>query len=453
MTALTRREARAQTHSRTHVDVTTADGGGTRERMSGSIEASSSRRLKVAYLVNQYPHVSLTFIRREIRALEAQGVEIVRLSARRSEVGTIDPADGEELRRTTVLLERIPRLVVCVGRTAITRPIRFVRALREALVLGRRSDRGILRHLAYLAQACVVVEECEAQGVHHLHAHFGTNPAAVAVLSRLLGGPSFSLTIHGPEEFDRPVQWALDRKIRYADFVAAISEFTRSQLCRWADFQDWKKLHIVCCGLDHTFLDTPPSSVPDTRRLICVGRLCEQKGQMKLIEAAGQLKRSGIPFELLLVGDGPLRAVIEQRIQELGLQESVTLAGWQGGEWIRREILNSRAMVLPSFAEGLPVVLMEALALSRPVVTTFVAGIPELIEPGVNGWLVPAGSVSALAKAMEEVLSTRPEQLTAMGQAGACKVRARHSAATEATRLSGLLEQADSKHRIQTPGR
>jgi colanic acid/amylovoran biosynthesis glycosyltransferase len=411
----------------------------------------SAQRLRVAYLVNQYPATSLTFIRREIRALEAQGVEVVRLSVRRSGSVLVADADREELERTTVLLDRLPQVIGSLIRCAFKRPRALTRAILEAVKLGWRSDRGVLLHFAYLAQACLVVEHCRRLHVDHLHAHFGTNPAIVALLSRRLGGPRYSLTIHGPEEFDRPRQLRLGSKVQNAEFVVAISEFTRSQLCRWARFEDWNKVEVIRCGLDSEFLDVTASPVPSEPRLICVGRLCEQKGQMNLIEAAFRLRESGIPFELTLVGDGPLRPLIEKRINERKLEGSVILAGWKDGVWIRERILASRAMVLPSFAEGLPVVLMEALVLSRPVVTTFIAGIPELVEPSVNGWLVPAGSVPALVRAMKDVLTADPSRLTAMGQAGAAKVNALHNARTEAARLSQLFARSgppgrDSAH-------
>ena len=147
-----------------------------------------------------------------------------------------------------------------------------------------------------------------------------------------------------------------------------------------------------------------------------------RKGRSCCVEAAGRLAAEGLAFELVLVGDGPLRRPIEELIERLGLQKHVRLAGWQGTEAVREEILRARALVLPSFAEGLPVVLMEAMALGRPVISTYVAGIPELVVPGVCGWLVPAGSVEALAEAMRDVLLAPVHELERLGRAGAARV-------------------------------
>jgi glycosyltransferase involved in cell wall biosynthesis len=197
---------------------------------------------------------------------------------------------------------------------------------------------------------------------------------------------------------------------------------------------------VVRCGVDETFLAQPVAPPPATPRLVSIGRLAEQKGQLILIEAASLLEKDGLPFEIILIGDGPMRAQLESAIARHGLQEHVRLAGWMDSVAIRQQLLDSRALVMPSFAEGLPVVLMEALALARPVISTAIAGIPELVVDGVNGWLVPAGSAEALAHAMRTVLDLTPQQLGNMGRAGAEAVAARHNAATEAGKLANLFE-------------
>ena len=233
-------------------------------------------------------------------------------------------------------------------------------------------------------------------------------------------------------------------KIRRAAFTVAVSDYGRSQLYRWSDPADWPRIHVVHCGLDGTFLDAGATAPPETPRLVCVGRLAEQKGPLLLIEAAGRLAAEGRKFELVLIGDGPLRRPIEEQIARLGLREHVRILGWQGAEAVREEILRARALVLPSFAEGLPVVLMEALALGRPVISTYVAGIPELVTPGVCGWLVPAGSVDALTEAMREALSAPPEVLERLGRAGAARAAQRHDGAVEAAKLAALFERSRS---------
>jgi glycosyltransferase involved in cell wall biosynthesis len=172
-----------------------------------------------------------------------------------------------------------------------------------------------------------------------------------------------------------------------------------------------------------------------------VARLGEQKGHLLLLEAAAKLKREGVQFQLVLVGDGPMRQLVEARVRELDLADRIVLTGWLSGKDVRREIVTSRALLLPSFAEGLPVVLMEAFVLGRPVVATYVAGIPELVESGASGWLVPAGSVEAFAEAMRTVLLASPEQLAQMAKLGASRVVCEYDAFHEAAKLAALFRR------------
>ena len=311
--------------------------------------------------------------------------------------------------------------------------------MAAALRLGRKSERGLAVHLIYLAEACVLCDWTKRDRIDHLHVHFGTNSTAVAMLCRLLGGPPYSFTVHGPEEFDRPLALSLPEKIRHAAFVVCICSFGRSQLWRWADFADWAKVHVVHCGLDQSYLATTPSPPSSAARLINIGRLSEQKGQLVLVEAAARLARQGREFEIVIIGGGPFKAKIEQRIRDLNLGAHVKLAGWLSGSQVQEQLLNSRGLVLPSFAEGLPVVIMESLALGRPVISTYVAGIPELVQPGKTGWLVPAGDVDQLAAAMTAMLDAPVEELERMGRTGAERVARDHNVAIEARKLRELI--------------
>jgi glycosyltransferase involved in cell wall biosynthesis len=399
--------------------------------------------VRIAYLVNQYPLTSHSFIRREIHALEALGAEVVRYSIRPTRDPLPTEADRAERRRTRAVLDSAPAgLLAALLLTAAARPAAFLRALRWAIRLGRAAGRGVARHVVYLAEACVLARWARADRIEHLHAHFGTNSAAVALLSREVGGPRFSFTVHGPEEFDAPAALSLRDKVSRAEFVAAISSYGRAQLWRWVRSEDWAKVQVVRCGVDEALLGAPASPVPAARRLLCVARLGEQKGHLLLLEAAARLAAEGADFEIVLVGDGPLRPRIEAGIARLGLAGRVRVAGWKSAAEVREELLASRALLLPSFAEGLPVVIMEALALARPVITTAVAGIPELVEGGVTGWVVPAGSVDALVPAMREALDADPERLGDMGRAGAARVSARHDVRKEAAALAALFQAA-----------
>ncbi|MCG8585827.1 MAG: glycosyltransferase [Pirellulales bacterium] len=396
--------------------------------------------MKIAYLVNRYPTTSHTFIRREIIALEQLGFEVSRISIRDTRSELVNPEDAAEADKTRVVLGGSAlRLVGALLMTAISRPTKFAKALIAAVSLSRRGRSGVLRHLAYLAEACVVRAWLSKDAATHVHAHFGTNSTTVAMLTHRLGGPPYSFTVHGPEEFDRPDEISLSQKIDEAKFVVAISSFGRSQLMRWCSYGQWTKLKIIRCGVDDRFLATATERPPAARRLLNIGRLCEQKGQLLLIEAAAILVKERLLDELVLVGDGPLRDPIERQIAAQKLGSRIRLAGWLDGEQIRQELRDSRALVLPSFAEGLPVVIMESLALARPVVSTYVAGIPELVEPGVSGWLVPAGVVKQLADAMREVLSADPGDLLEMGENGRRRVAIQHDVTIESEKLARLF--------------
>lgn len=399
--------------------------------------------LRVAYFVNQYPKVSHSFIRREILALERQGVEVIRFALRGWDADLVDEEDKSEQACTRYVLGNGGFvLIAAMLRTALSSPVRFLSALRLAAQMGRRSERPMPIHLVYLAEACRLLRWLRESGANHVHAHFGTNSAEVAMLANELGGPPYSFTAHGPEEFDKPQFIGLGEKIRRSAFVVAISSYGRSQLYRWAGHEHWQKVRVVHCGLERAFHEVVPVPVPDAPRLVCVGRLCEQKGQLLLIEAAGRLAEKGIDFELVLAGDGEMRGELEAMIERYGLQNQVRITGWVSAERVREEILAARGLVLPSFAEGLPVVIMEAMALRRPVLTTYVAGIPELVRDGEEGWLFPAGSVAELARAMETFLATAPVELASMGEVAYRRVLERHDIDIEAAKLAKLFGES-----------
>lgn len=396
--------------------------------------------MKLAYLINSYPMVSLSFIRREIQALEALGYDVQRYSIRTWNDALVDAEDLKEAEKTTYILQTPPlKILGAVLLTLAQNPGAFAKTLALWGRVGWRSDRGLLVNLIYFAEACVLKQWLTQGQIDHLHAHFGSNPAAVALFCQSLGGPGYSFTVHGPEDFDKVAAIALPEKIKQAKFVVAVSSFGRSQLYRWCDYFHWPKIHIVHCGLDPGFLSQEPTPVPKTPRLVCVGRLAEQKGQLLLLQALAQAVQKGLKAQLILVGDGALRPALEGAIEDLKLQDYVTITGWAAEAEVKEQIIQARAMILPSFAEGLPVVLMESLALGRPALSAYIAGVPELIQPGVSGWLVPAGDVAALATALEAVLQTPPERLTEMGLAGRQFVCQEHDARREAEKLAALF--------------
>jgi glycosyltransferase involved in cell wall biosynthesis len=293
--------------------------------------------------------------------------------------------------------------------------------------------------MIYLAEACRILPWLEHDRIDHLHAHFGTNSAEVAMLVHALGGPRWSFTVHGPEEFDKPEFIGLAEKLHQCAFVVAISSYGRSQLYRLVPHSLWSKVHVVHCGLEQRYFDAAPDSSPTARRLVCVGRLCEQKGQLLLLEAVRRLAANGVKFELVLAGDGEMRAEIELFVKNHKLQDFVRITGWISSQQVRDEIGAARALVLPSFAEGLPVVIMEAMALKRPVISTFIAGIPELVTAGEHGWLIPAGDVDKLVKVIQTCLDASVQHLMVMGQAAHTRVFSRHHIDIEASRLIELF--------------
>lgn len=396
--------------------------------------------MRVAYLSSEYPKVTHTFIRREILGVEKHGVDVLRLSIRKPGIEALPEAeDRRELQRTEGILDRGARLAADAGLAALRRPRRFLAAASKALRYGLRSQRGLARHAAYFVEACAVARLAEEHGVEHLHAHFGLNAAMVAMLARELGGPPFSFMIHGPGEFDGPELLHIPQKVAAASFVTAITDFARSQTWRWTPPEQWPKVHVVRCGVDRAFLDVEPRPVPDVPRFLNIGRMGQSKAQPLILQAAAALRDRGREFEVVVIGDGELRGHLERMIARLRLDAVVKLVGWKDGPAVRQALLDSRALLLPSFGEGLPVVIMEAFALGRPVITTRIAGIPELVVHGENGWLIPAGNLDRLVEAMAEALDTPVEQLTAMGLTGRAAVLERHDADREATKLARLL--------------
>jgi len=393
--------------------------------------------LRVCYFVSEYPAVSHTFIRREIAELEKNGVSVLRISLRRDRGDLVDPADHAERGRTTYLfeqgsLEYVPALM-------FAGPRRLFRALLVMIHMMKRSSRPRLYHIAYFVEALLVAKWSREQHVGHIHAHFGTNGAEVAMLAHLLSDIPYSFTVHGPDEFDKPEYLGLAEKVKHAAFVCGVSSFTRSQLCRWIAPEHWPKIALVRCGLDSAFTDPPPKTEIAPATMLTVGRLSGQKGQLILLTALAALAREGVRFKMIIAGDGPIRPLLERRIRELGLEDRVELTGWVSNMQVRSLMLKSRVIVMPSFAEGLPVVLMEALALGRPVITTYVAGIPELVTDRICGWLVPAGNSVALTRAIRECLDAPDSLVLAMGQIGRSRVLDRHDITRECRKLVNLF--------------
>jgi len=407
---------------------------------------TASSDISVAYLVNIYPKISHSFIQREIQALEDQCVAIRRFSIRRSDEPLVDAADQLEAERTVVLLDRGPGgLLADTLKAMLMRPIRFLVALRLAIATGVGSDRGLIRHLFYLAEACALLGYLRKDPVDHVHAHFGTNSAAVAMLCASLGGPGYSFTAHGTESFEDPARIRLPRKAARATFVVTVSEQGRHELIRVCPGIDPERVFVVRCGLDDEYRHAPGGETCEARRLAIIARMSPEKGHEVALEAAAKLHEDGVDFEMVLVGDGELRSRIEAIVRERGLGQVVRLAGWQDRAGVQGILRSCRALVVSSRGEGLPVVIMEAMALGRPVISTDVGGISELVVDGETGRLVPAGDAERLAAAMRDVLEAPAAAIAAMGNNGRQRVLRMHDARVEAARLKALFLE----HRAQ----
>jgi colanic acid/amylovoran biosynthesis glycosyltransferase len=368
-------------------------------------------------------------------------LQVARFAVRGWKEPLPDAEDRSERDRTRYVLRAGPAgLLLATLATLAREPRRFLAALALAVRTSRDSDRPLLYHLVYLIEACQVLRWLRESDIQHIHAHFGTNSTDVAMLVNALGGPPYSFTVHGPEEFYRAV--GLRDKIARAAFVVTISSFCRSQTLLWSRFSDWPKIRLVRCGIEKSFYEGARAPTNTAARMICVGRLAPEKGHLVLIEALAQLARRGVQCELVFAGDGPLRGQLEELIALYGLEDRVRITGWISSSQVRDELLAARVLIQPSFAEGLPVVLMEAMALQLPVIATYIAGIPELVVNGESGWLVPAASAEALAAAIEQCLSRTTAELQTMGRLGQARVIANHAIDTEAEILAELFSSA-----------
>ena len=394
--------------------------------------------MRVAYLMNTYPLISTTFIRREIHALEEMGVQVERFAVRAWAEELVDPRDVEERGKTTYLLtSNILGLMASFAKELVVNPGGLFRGLRTAYRLWRTAGAGLVKHAAYLLEAISLRQRMDAAELQHVHVHFGTNATTVAMLARAMGGGTYSFTAHGPDEFVEPLRSSYDLKIRDAAFVAAISNFCRVQLARIAGMECWDKIEIVPCALDLRDFPNKPVGAHPNRQLVCIGRLCRQKAQTLFPDAIEPLSDAFPDLKIVLVGDGETRLELEAKIASKGLDKHFELLGWCSNEEVRKRLSGARAMLLPSFAEGLPVSIMEAFALRKPVISTYIAGILELVDSSC-GWIVPAGDVPALTDAIRDCLTRDEKELNAMGDVGRSRIEACH----DIQRSAALLREA-----------
>ncbi len=396
--------------------------------------------LRIAYLTGEYPRATDTFIQREVAALRARGLTVETCSIRRTgpEHHT-GPEQKTEAVGTFHVLEAAlsPRHLIAAHLAAWRRPGAWLRALRLAWRTSPGGIKATLYQLIYLAEAAVLAEHLRARGLTHLHNHIAKSSCTVAMLMSEMSGIPYSFTLHGPDIFYEPYRWRLDEKIARARFVACISHFARSQAMAFSDPEHWGKLHIVHCGVDPARYERP--AMPAQAQLLFVGRLAGVKGVPMLLDAVRDLSADHPALHLTLVGDGPERSKLERRAREMGLTSRITFAGYRSQAEVADLLQTATALILPSFAEGVPVVLMEAMAARVPVVTTRIAGVPELVEDGVSGLLVPPGDAHALRMAIGRLLYDA-HLCRDMGVAGRARVQAEFASDIEAAWLAALFE-------------
>jgi glycosyltransferase involved in cell wall biosynthesis len=403
--------------------------------------------VRIAYVCSRYPAVSHTFIQREVAALRGLHLDVDTVAIRRAEPGEVlSQADREEAEATYAILPVAPRDLARAHATALLRyPGAYRATLGRALELAPRGVRGRLWQLFYFGEAVVLWDRARRRGVGHLHAHFANVGSDVALLAAHLGraagaGPrSWSMTMHGSTEFYDVSAFRLPEKVKDASFVACVSDFTRSQLMLHAAEEHWHKLELVRCGVDPKgFPAVARNGGGGALRVLVVGRLVSGKGFSLLLEALADVRARGHEVELEVVGEGPAGEALRARAAALGLEGRVRWLGAVGQDEIRRHYAEADAFCLPSFAEGVPVVLMEAMAMQLPVVATRIAGIPELIEDGVSGLLVAPARSDELADALTR-LAESPELRHELGGAGREAVVGGYDAERWARRLAELL--------------
>ncbi|MES2498864.1 MAG: glycosyltransferase family 4 protein [Pseudomonadota bacterium] len=398
--------------------------------------------MKLAYLLNSYPMTSTTFIRREIAAIERAGVPVKRFAVRHWSERLVDPQDMSERGRTEYLLTgNGAGLLRGLAAYALRHPRSFREALEMTGGLRRAAGGGVVRHTAYLAQAIRLKARCDRLGITHVHAHFSTNAAAVAMLCRLLGGPRYSFTVHGPDELEQFAENSLTEKALHAEYVVAISDYCRDRLRAHLPDVLWDRIRVIPCGLDLRGYPATPPPPSMSGRLLSVGRLCPQKAQAEIPAAIAAVASDHPGLSVVLVGDGESRAAVEREIMATGTGGRIKLLGWRSNAEVRRRIGETRALLLPSHAEGLPIVIMEAFALGRPVITTRIAGIPELVDE-TCGWLIEAGDGEALAAAIRAAMDAGKSQLGRMGLEGRRRIVARHDIDRIAPELIALFSAA-----------
>lgn len=400
------------------------------------------KAVRLGYLVSRYPAVSHTFILREIQHLRASGFEIHSASVNPPDrhIEDMSPTEVEEMQGTYYLKQHGLRGALLAHLWGWLRPVCYLRGILYGLRFGGWNLKLSLFGLFYLTEALMLARWMSRHRLTHLHVHFATAAANIALILKQVSPVGISMTIHGPDEFyDVPGQ-NLMKKIAAADFLVCIGRFARSQLMKLSPAEQWGKFEICPLGVDVANYNPEREDHTDKDFIIlCVGRLTPAKGQHILIDACAALRDSGKNFSLVIVGAGPDEQALRTSIANHQLGEQVTLTGALNQDDIGRWYQQSDVFALPSFAEGIPVVLMEAMASGLPCVTTRITGIPELIRDGIDGLLVTPSDSLELADTLA-MLMDDPELRSEIGAAGRARVHEQYNLQHNVARLGRIFK-------------
>lgn len=357
--------------------------------------------MRIAYLLHRFPAKTDTFIKREIRSLQKAGTDVQIISVWKPHGTETTREMLEEWSGNVSFL--LPQSALSILRAlfaiAFLSPRRFAAAVRLALATSRLGVRGLIYQMFYLAEAMLAAALLRKHTVHHIHNHFGDHSGVVTMLTSKLTGIGYSISFHGPHVFFDARNAAIKEKIGNARFIRCISYFCRSQLIVLSESSDLPSLKIVHCGLDLTKYQfrLPRQEV---RQIFCAARLAPEKGIEFLVQALALLIAKNRDVHLRLAGDGPSRAALEDTARKLGVADRVSFLGNLSEQDVAQELSSSDLFVLPSLAEGVPVSIMEAMAIGVPVIATNIAGTSELVESGKTGFLVRPTDFQAIADAV-----------------------------------------------------
>ncbi len=395
--------------------------------------------MRIGYLTGTYPRATDTFIQREVAALRGLGEEVRTYSVRRPSQEHLVGAEQEaEFKSTEYLIPCSPLLLIWSQIFWLFhKPTRYFSTLKLALGKRQNGVKGFFWALFYFLESGLLGQKLMSDRIDHLHNHMGCSSCTVAMLTSSLTAIPYSFTLHGPFVFYEAHSLHLREKIHRAKFVACISNFCRSQAMFLCDPSCWSALHVVHCGIDPALFEKREHTGTGNQ-LLFVGRLAAAKGIPVLLDALSQVRKEHPDIHLTMVGDGEDRTLLEKQVRHLGLEKQVTMVGYESQKKIRERLSSADALLLPSFAEGLPVVLMEALAAHVPVVTTQIAGSAELVENGISGFLVPPGDSHSFAAAITELVGKRQLRID-MGARGRQKVETEFHSYDEAAKLQRLF--------------